>query len=111
MMKIQVIRKEVGFEPEMIEIDNSIEALREQVGGYIEIIGSYVCDGNFVVNEDGKINGLPYNCSIEGHRFHGTVIYIGPLTGDFMDADKAAVNRYRAQAIYGNLGPERWVWA
>lgn len=108
---MKVIRKQVGFEPEMIDIGNTLEALRAEVGGHIELFGSHVCDGNFVVNEEGRLLDLPYNCTVEGRQLFGTIIYIGPLAGDFDDADPAAVKRYIAQATYGNLRPEAWVWA
>lgn len=108
---MKVLRKKVGEEPELIEIECSLEALHKEVDGYVEIFGSHVCSGNFAVNEDGIYLGLPYNCSVEGHKIYGTLIYMGPLAGDFTDAGQDAIKRYEAQANYGNLGKNRWIWA
>lgn len=108
-MKIQVIRKKVGEEPELIEIENTQKAIRNEVGGYFKIIGSYVCNGNFVTLMNGSDFG-DFNCKIEGRAYYGTILYIGPMSGDFAAADNAAVKRYKAQANYGNLAAHRWVW-
>lgn len=41
----------------------SLEELQEYVGGYIETIGSLDGDHIMVVNEEGKLMGLPFNYS------------------------------------------------
>lgn len=109
-MKIKVLRKRIGEEPELIEIENTQKAIRNEVGGYFRIIGSYVCSGNFVTAMNGE-DWDEYNCKVEGRAYYGTILYIGPMVGDFTDADEAAVKRYKAQARYGNLGTKRWIWA
>ncbi len=108
-MKIKALRKKVGQEPELIEIDNSIDSLHKEVGGFFEIIGSYVCNGNFLT-VDNAAEICEYNCKIEGREYYGTVLYVGPISQSFPGADEPAIKRYRAQANYGNLGKGRWIW-
>jgi hypothetical protein len=108
---MKVIVKKVGETPILMDIPDTLKAIRRIIGcRTVQVVGSRVCTGNFLVDEDGAINGTPYNCSAEGHKFYGTIIYAGPITRDFNDADKEALKRFNAQAVYGNLGKERWVW-
>lgn len=106
---MKAIVKEVGKAPELIEVADTMKAMQRMVDGYVQVVGSRVCSGNFIVNEDGQYM-CEYNCSAEGHKFYGTIIYVGPLTATFTDADKEAVKRFKAQEAYGNLNAGRWVW-
>lgn len=69
--------------------------MQEIVGGYIEQVKlsrtvSVLC------NEDGKPLGLPYNCSICGHDFVGTIIIVGTNKKGFCDIDLDTVAVYKA---------------
>lgn len=108
---MKAIIKRVGEIPELVDLPETAKAMQKIIGGPVQVIGSEVCTGNFVVAKDPALNSLPYNCGAEGHKFYGTIIYTGPWAGEFTDAGKDAINRYRAQAVYGNLGAKRWVWA
>ena len=67
-----VIRKIPGQNPEMLEIENTLESLQQEVNGDIEVVS---IDGDVVIcNEIGRLIGLPLNCRIGGHDFYGTVI-------------------------------------
>ena len=35
---MKVVRKEVGCNPQVVEIENTLEALQKEVGGYIETV-------------------------------------------------------------------------
>lgn len=113
---IMAIRKKPNKVPEFILMNNTIEALREQVEGFFEIIGSKEHIGNFVVNtyynrkwEDGEEEG-EFNCTVEGHNFRGTILYIGPLAGDFEDAPRETVDLLLLQRLHKTLGTKRWLW-
>lgn len=108
-MKITVLKKEVGKEPEMVEIENTTEALHEAVGGHFELIGSYVFTGNFVRLMNGS-EWADYNCKTEMHEFYGTMLYIGALEGDIAGADESAIKHFNRQKSYRNLRKEGWVW-
>ena len=47
--------------PELIEIDNSLSAFQEAVGGYIAALGLNDDNVLFVINEEGKLKHLPPN--------------------------------------------------
>ena len=77
-MKIKCVKCPVGKEPEEIEIENSLEALQEQVGGYIEVLP--LQPGIVIVcNEEGKLKGLEPNRGITWNHKRYDVIY-----GDFL---------------------------
>ena len=64
--------------PELIEIDNTLEAKQKIVGGYIEII--YLQNDNDVLlicNEEGKINGLKLNRDIGYDIIAGPFLVVG----------------------------------
>ena len=64
-MQVKAIKLAVGCCPEVIEIDNSLEAMQALVGGWIEILR--LNDGlDLVMNEEGKLLGLPPNVSLFG---------------------------------------------
>ena len=58
-MKILVIKP--YQKPEVVEIDHTLEAMQAVVGGYIEEVYPFEDEVALVVNEEGKINGLPMN--------------------------------------------------
>ncbi len=67
------------------QIENTLEALQDAVGGYIETIQ---CGGSsvLIVNEEGKLLGLEPNIQIGGFDIiAGTAILIGVDDEDFTD--------------------------
>lgn len=78
--KICVLRKRPGKGQEFIEIENTLAAFQHEVGGYIETFG-IASDLTIICNEEGKINGMPYNCTICGETFLGTILLVG-VRGD-----------------------------
>lgn len=70
---------------EIREIENTLEAFQDLVGGYIE---TFTCstDVTLVINEDGRILGLPVNRDFCGHRFVGPMVFVGyDDDGEFVD--------------------------
>ena len=66
---------EVGF-------PNTLEAFQQAVGGYIETVT--LCeDLVLVVNEEGLLQGLPYNCKVCGKPFVGTIVAAGVAGDEF----------------------------
>ena len=61
---MKIISVQRNREPELKEIDGSLKSMQEGVAGYIEIIEPFDDPIAIVVNEEGKINGLPVS------RFH-----------------------------------------
>lgn len=83
-MKISALVKQPGRVPYHTNISNSLEALQKEVGGYIEAV---TLASNLVIicNEEGKLLGLPYNCTICGEDFVGTILMVGRDGEEFAD--------------------------
>ena len=81
---ITVLVKRPGEAPVLELADNTLECFQELVGGYIE---TYPFSKNAVVvcNEEGKIEGLPYNCEMFGEIFVGTIVFVGVDGEEFTD--------------------------
>lgn len=86
---MKVLKVEPGMEPEVIDLENTCEAIQEAVDGYFEVIQT--SDFNVVVicNEEGKLNHLPVNRIIKGNCFYdvivGTIIVVGMDGEEFCD--------------------------
>ena len=79
--KIMIIRKEPGKSPELIlDFDNTLESFQQAVGGYIETV-TFAEDAAVILNEEGRLLGLPYNCKMFGVHFAGTILIVG-VDGD-----------------------------
>ena len=59
--KMTVLCVKPGEKPKRIEIESSLDALQRAVGGYIEAVYPYEDPVALIVNEEGKLNGLPLN--------------------------------------------------
>ncbi len=82
---MKAIIKEVGQSPRVEDIKNDLATLQELVGGYIEcvMIGQGVV---LVVNEEGKLDGLPVNFPLGNDVIVGTAVFVADgFDGDFTD--------------------------
>ena len=86
-----------GKPGEPIEIENTLEALQAAVGGYIEVVtlgGGQAA----VVNEEGKINDLPFNRALYAggmdpvDYLFGNVLIVGTDGEDFLDLTPAELD-------------------
>ncbi len=73
---IEVIIKEPGKAPYKKEISNKLYDLQKEVGGFIETV-TVGSDLVIICNEEGRLIGLPYNCTVLGFDFVGTIIIAG----------------------------------
>lgn len=94
---MRAIRKEPGNEPEIIEIENTLEALQKEVGGYIQAIGiedncCVICD------EEGRLKGYEQNCVVGGIDFVGPILIVGVAGEDFADLEDA---EYVMEHLFG----------
>lgn len=81
---MKVARKRPGEPWEFAEVENSLEALQSEVGGYIETV-TFGSDSCLVVNEEGRIRGLPFNLNFCGLQLFGTVLLVGVKSDEFCD--------------------------
>lgn len=71
---LRIVIKKAGQNPEVKEIQGTLENLKEIVGGYIEcirIVDNILC----VCNEDGKLMRLPPNFAFNGDIIVGDVFF------------------------------------
>lgn len=81
---MKVVRKEVHCNPQVVEIENTLEALQKEVGGYIETVTMFT-DMTIVCNEEGRLMGLEHNLEFAGVDFVGTVLFVGIDGDEFCD--------------------------
>ena len=81
--KIKVLYKRVGREPEVVEIENTLQAMQSLVGGFIEVIPYDYYE--LVCNEEGKIMGLYPNVGFDYDVINGNFFIANDdyETGDF----------------------------
>ena len=85
---MKVIRKKPGCGPEIVDIENTLEAFQVEVDGYIEAV-TISSDAVIICNEEGHILGLPYNCHFLGIEFVGTILIVGRSGDAFCDVPEA----------------------
>ena len=94
---MKAIRKKPGCEPELIDIDNTLAALQQEVGGYIETVS--IADVVIICNEEGRLCGLPYNCRFVGVDFVGTILVVGRDRDEFCDVPEADFLMYHLRDV------------
>ena len=98
---MQVLLIEVGKDPYIVEINDSLDSMQKIVGGHLEVIYPYQDRVAIVCNEEGKLNGLPLNRAIydfEGNRIDviaGTFFMTGLGEEDFIDFPTELFDKYR----------------
>ena len=84
---MNVLKVSSGKMPERIEIENTLEELQKQVGGYIQAIYPFDNNVGIICNEEGKIMGLEPNrvLIIDGHMdiLVGDILIVGLTEDDF----------------------------
>ena len=90
---MRVIRKVPGRPPELVEMENTLAALQQAVGGYIETV-TLSADAAIICNGGGRLRGVPYDCDGLGISFVGPILVVG-IDGDEMcsldDGDAALI--------------------
>ena len=76
---ISVLMVEPNKYPRPVEIGTKLEDLQAAVGGMIEVVYPFDEPVGLVMNEEGKINGLPYNRAIRNDEGKITDVIAGPF--------------------------------
>ena len=81
--KIKILYKRVGREPEVVEIENTLQAMQSLVGGFIEVIPYDYYE--LICNEEGKLEGLYPNVGFDYDVINGNFFIANDdyETGDF----------------------------
>ena len=98
---MKAIRKKPGCEPEIIEVENTLEALQQEVGGHIETV-TIASDAVVICNEEGRILGLPDNCRVCGVDFVGTILVVGRNKDEFCDVPETDFLMYHLREETGH---------
>lgn len=82
--KLKIVFKAVGEDPKIMEIENTLEAKQELVGGLIEVV-PYKNDLLLICNEEGKITDLKPNLKFDYDFIVGDCFIVGDdyENGDF----------------------------
>ena len=90
IVKIKAVLIQVdGTSKEVTLTGNTLRELQKLVGGYIEVVSGIILDRPdivMVINEEGKLMGLPTNIIasiLYGDTIVGDAILIGERNGDF----------------------------
>ena len=85
--------------PDTLDSDEHLHALQEIVGGFIEAIYPYEEEVAIVCNEEGLINGLPFNRSVPGGYggVFGTFFICGLGEEDFCSLPPALMERFKKE--------------
>ena len=82
--KIKVIIKRPDEEyGHVTNISNTLLNLQRTVGGYIETLT--MPGYTLIVNEEGILLDLPFNCKVAGFMLFGTIIVAGTQGDEFAD--------------------------
>lgn len=81
---MKVFAKKPGEDWHETNIPNTLEALQEYVGGYIETV-TLASDACVICNEEGRIRNLPHCCCVGSHDFVGNVLLVGTDEDEFCD--------------------------
>lgn len=93
-MRIKVLLVEPKKEPQVIEIENTLQSLQAVIGGLVEYV-SLKDDVDLICNEEGKINNLEYNRAIIHDIICGTFIIAGHNNGDTVSLSEENIKYYK----------------
>ena len=85
--KISVLLVEPNKYPKMIEIDDTLEAMQEVVGGDIEEYMPFEDEVAIICNEEGKVNGLAPNRAVYGEP-QAVEMTFAEMRSRFQEAEK-----------------------
>lgn len=94
--------KEPGKGWKVAEIENTLEALQQGVGGKLEAV-TLASDACILCNEEGRLLGMPYNITICGVSFVGSLLIVGIAGEDFAGLTEQQVDRLRTLLVSGRM--------
>ena len=97
--KLKIVFKEVGKDPVVMEIDDTLEAKQKLVGGLIEVV-PYKDDLLLICNEEGKIANLKPNLQFDYDYIAGNCFIVGD---DFENSGFKSVEESQIEGIKKDL--------
>ena len=98
--KMNVLCVKPGERPRCIKIEDDLGELQRAVEGYIEAIYPYEDPVVLIVNEEGKMNGLPLNRALrdENNNIYdivaGPFLVVGLGESEFISLTPALIKKY-----------------
>lgn len=98
--KITVLKIEPGKEPKTVEIYEDLHSLQNEVGGLIECVYPWDDSAGIIVNEEGKLLGLPLNRALrdsDGEIYDavaGTMLVVGLTEDSFGSLTDEQIKKY-----------------
>ena len=91
---LRIVLKKVGKIPEIMNIENTLEAKQELVGGLIEVVGGLKDNILLVCNEEGKLANLLPNLMFDFDYIAGDCFFVGDDygNGDFKSLTDKQIN-------------------
>lgn len=97
--KIRAISKRPGCPPRSVWVSNTLENLQTAVGGHIETV-TLATDMCVICDEEGRLKGKPYNCTVYGVDFVGDILLVGIKGTEFADLP---ISFQRAKGVFKSL--------
>lgn len=96
---ITALLVEPGRQPRAIEIANDVKNMQDTVGGYIEVVYPFEDPVCLIVNEEGKVRGLPQNRPIFAggkivDMIVGSFLVVGNGVEDFCSLTPELAEKY-----------------
>lgn len=98
---MKAIIKRPGEDAQIVELENTLDALQEAVGGGIEAVSLFT-DAAIVCNRDGVAEDLGFNLRFCGVPFFGPIVIVGTVEDIFRDLPNA-------QFLCDSLNGKRYV--
>lgn len=94
---MRVLIKEPGGAWEVADVENTLDALQEAVGGYIETltINTEPEPLVLIMDEEGRLNDKEYNMSISEVPLFGTLLICGREKDEFTDVSDWVIRGLR----------------
>ena len=91
---LRIVLKKVGKIPEIMNIENTLEAKQELVGGLIEVVGGLKDNILLICNEEGKLANLLPNLMFDFDYIAGDCFFVGDDydNGDFKSLTDEQIN-------------------
>ena len=91
---LRIVLKKVGKIPKIMNIENTLEAKQELVGGLIEVISGLSNKILLICNEEGKVNNLLPNLMFDFDYIAGDCFFVGDdyENGDFKSLTDDQIN-------------------
>ena len=100
---MNVLLVEPMREPRAVQIESGLESLQKAVGGYIEAVYPFDDPVAVIVNDEGKINGLPLNRALRDEAgeiydvMAGQFLVVGLGKENFSDLPPDMMEKYKRQ--------------